>query len=126
MKYFKYDGNKKQQGEVMLYAYHEDLYSASEKELQEFLLLLSRHIPKGTNAWGGEEPKSTTPIFSAWLQAQTNVVRIIKEKQDNKKHRYTLLVSFLALCVALYSALPNSTCDHKEASHTESNSTLNK
>lgn len=126
MRKFEYDDSVNQQRNVLCYAFHPDLLDASEKDLKEFLVVLSNHFPKTDDGNGDFKPMDNSSLVNTWNNAYSNVCALIKEHREKRRNRNILCVSILTL-VVLSATLWHrvSTTNEAEVSNLQQ-STLNK
>ncbi|KNC65634.1 hypothetical protein [Pseudoalteromonas ardens] len=99
MRKFKYDNSVSQQRNVICYAFHPDLLDASEKELKEFLVVLSNYFPRTDDGNGDFMPMDNSSFVNTWNNAYNNVCSLIKEHREKRRNRNILCVSVLTLVV---------------------------
>jgi hypothetical protein len=102
---FDYDGSVKQQEDVICYSFSPDLLDASEKELKEFLKVLSEYFPKTDNGEGGYKLMNNQALHGNFNSAHRHVCELISSKREKKRHLWVLAVSigtFLVLSATLW------------------------
>ena len=105
MRKFDYDNTVKQQADVICYAFSPDLLDASERELKNFLKVLSQYFPKTDNGEGGYKPMDNQALHGNFNSAHRHVCELIASKREKKRHLWVLGVSigtFLVLSATLW------------------------
>lgn len=107
MKKYVYENTVVQQSDVICYAFSPDLIDGSEKELRDFLKVLSQHFPKTDNGQGGYKPMDNDTFLTTFNSAYSNVCKLIEEKRKKKRHGQIFWVSALTLLI-LIATLANT------------------
>ena len=124
MRKFEYDNSVNQQRNVLCYAFHPDLLDASEKDLKEFLVVLSNYFPKTDDGNGDFKPMDNSSLFNTWNNAYSNVCSLIKEHQEKRRNRNVVsILTLFVLSATLWHRV--STTNGAEISDSQQ-STLNK
>jgi|GEM_PF-2055954 len=115
MKKYSYENTVVQQSDVICYAFSPDLINASERELRDFLKVLSQHFPKAENGEGGYMPTDNSAVLNTFNNAYSNVCRLIEEKRIKKRHYqifwpsiFTLFILIVTLANTIYMQGKNS------------------
>lgn len=94
---------------MICYAFSPDLLDASERDLKDFLKVLSQYFPKTANGEGGHKLIPNDQLLNGFNLAYSNVCKLIADRQAKKRHYQIFWMSVLTLLV-LVVTLANTIC----------------